>query len=589
MSEIIASQIESAKNQIKAINGKELSDDRAFSHVLLKHFYDVDFVDQNDYITDGPNDGGIDFLYYDDEENKLSICQSKYTGSMSYEQIGNEFDKMHSTIQNFKRAHTGSYNEKVKRALQNALDRLPDDNSDNIEYYFFTTAEVNVTIAKRKLENTQHDFSIDAISIIPFDDIEKTIQRNLETISTVSYEKIKLDRPNNYLQYESNDLMGIFCSVHSSSIIQLYNKYSGAGLFDLNIRRYIRNKLVDSGITKTLDTDRDNFWFLNNGIIIACTEYDVDGDTIHLENFSIVNGGQTTQLIGTYKGSNTDEFLIPCKIVATKNDKNASYFYTKIAEATNSQKPIYPRDLKSNTPEMMNLKSCLGQENIYLEIKRGFKPNRKYNYSIKNDELGQLILSFALQQPGTARYGKAKIFESGTYERIFKVNYDKDPQKKAFLKDLVDLASRYSDIEKKFKTNENSGLDATQTEILKNGKQIIFAIMGMCYRLVNKDIQEFDLINSPASIATIPFNYGRFLSNYAEDDLEKKIENVIKDIVIIVADAYKLALSNKQTSSVSHFIKTDGRYYNDILPSLSRAFNFLSGQDLKANIDIFKR
>lgn len=49
MSEIIASQIESAKNQIKAINGKELSDDRAFSHVLLKHFYDVDFVDLNLY------------------------------------------------------------------------------------------------------------------------------------------------------------------------------------------------------------------------------------------------------------------------------------------------------------------------------------------------------------------------------------------------------------------------------------------------------------------------------------------------------------------------------------------------------------
>ena len=65
---------------------------------------------------------------------------------------------------------------------------------------------------------------------------------------------------------------------------------------------------------------RDNFWFLNNGIIIACTEFEPDGDTIKLHNFSIVNDGQTTQLIGTYKGTNTKEFYIPCKIVATKND-----------------------------------------------------------------------------------------------------------------------------------------------------------------------------------------------------------------------------------------------------------------------------
>ena len=66
-----------------------------------------------------------------------------------------------------------------------------------------------------------------------------------------------MDRARNYLEYESDDLEGIFCNVLSTSIVQLYNKYSGAGLFDLNIRRYIRNKLVDSGITRTLDTDRE--------------------------------------------------------------------------------------------------------------------------------------------------------------------------------------------------------------------------------------------------------------------------------------------------------------------------------------------
>lgn len=448
MSEIINSQISVAKERIKSITGKEPSSDRAFSHVLLKQFYDVDFIDQMELITDGSNDGGIDFLNYDEEDNKVSICQAKYTGSLSFEQVITELDKMCSTVHNFKASHTGSYNDRLKKALQNALDRLPDDYAENIEYVIFTTSPIDVNGVKKKIENTQHSFSIDTVSVYTLDDIERTIQRNQETLSTVSSEKIKLDRANNYLEYESDDLEGIFCSVLSSSIVQLYNKYSGAGLFDLNIRRYIRNKLVDTGINKTLDSDRDNFWFLNNGIIIACTDFDVDGDTVRLENFSIVNGGQTTQLIGTYKGTNTKEFYVPCKIVATKNDSKASYFYTKIAEATNSQKPIYPRDLKSNSPEMIRLSRWLKQENIYLEIKRGYKPTKKYNYIIKNDELGQIILSFALQQPGTARNGKVKIFEPGNYDRIFKVNYEKDASQKAFIKDIIDLAARYETIEK---------------------------------------------------------------------------------------------------------------------------------------------
>ncbi len=590
MSEIIKSQIAIAKKEIKAITGKDLSDDKAFSHLLLKHFYDVNYLDQIDLVTDGTNDGGVDFLYYDEEENKVIICQSKYTGTLSIDDVIIEFDKMYSTVQNFKKAHTGSYNEKVKRALQNALDRLPEGNENCIEYNLFTTSSVSVNGVKNKIENTEHSFSIDTVSIYSGDEIEKTIQRNQETLSTVSYEKIKLDKAKNYLKYDSDDFKGIFCSILSSSLIQLYNKYSGAGLFDLNIRRYIKNKLVDDGITKTLDSDRENFWFLNNGIIIACTDFYIDGDTVKLENFSIVNGGQTTQIIGTYKGKNKKEFYIPCKIVApitdSKENSKAHSFYTKIAEATNSQKPIYPKDLKSNTPEMRRLHEWLKQENIYMEIKRGYKPTKKYLYSIKNDSLGQLILSFALQQPGTSRNGKVKVFEAGNYDRIFKVDYEKDSAKKGFLIDLIDLAARYDDVEKRYKT---TGLEPVETEILKNGKQMIFALLGVCYRLVNNDLTEDDLINSPRSVGTVPFVYGSFISNYHDDDLDNKLNSAIIDIVQILGDIYNRAYDNGKTTSVSNFFKSDARYYNEILPSFSKLLRYMSGQDLKQCICILKR
>ena len=586
MSELIKAQIIYTKTQMDRILTENISDDRAFSHVLLKNIFDVDYAEQIDLVTDGTNDGGIDFLYYDDESNKLSLCQSKYKSSLTNDEIIEEFSKMYSTVQNFKKAHTGSYNDKLKRALQNAIDRLPEESPDNIEYVLFTTAPVNIEGAMKKIANTEHEFSTDAVVIFVSDDIDKYIQRAQETLQTVKNEKKKIDRPKNYLTYESETLRGIFCNVLSSSIVQLYDKYAGAGLFDLNIRRYIKNTLVDSGIKKTLDRERENFWFLNNGIIIACTEFDIDGNTIRLTDFSIVNGGQTTQLIGTYKGSNKQEFYIPCKIVETKKDARASELFTKIAEATNSQKPIYPRDLKSNTPEMLRLARWLDQEKIYLEIKRGFKPQKKFAYTIKNDELGQLILSFVYQQPGTARYSKSALFNPGNYDRIYKVNYDKDPNKKGFLIDLIKLNDWYKDIEKKLKKN---GLDPTQTEILKSGQQIVFAIMGLCYRIINNDISEVDLLNSPRIVSQVPFEYGVFLSNYHGDDFEKRLERLIKNIVILVSGSYNSALKNGLTTSISHYLKTDTRYYNETVAQFPQALDTFHGEDLKICMEIFRR
>ena len=148
------------------------------------------------------------------------------------------------------------------------------------------------------------------------------------------------------------------------------------------------------------------------------------------------------------------------------------------------------------------------------------------------------------------------------------------------------MAARYETIEKKYKMG---GLDPIQTEILRNGKQIIFALLGVCYRLKNNDISEQDLLMSPKSVSTIPFVYGRILSNYNGDDLEKKLEKAVRDIVIIVADAYKTAYANKQTTSVSNFFKSDTRYYNEILPGFSQGLGFLAGEDLKQCMGILKR
>ena len=587
MFEIINSEIQLAKQKIKELFKTDITDDRAFSHVLLKYIFEVDYIDQMDSVTDGSNDGGIDFIYYDEEESKVILGQSKYTNSLTFDQIVTELEKMSRTVKNFKRSNTGSYSEKLKKCLQNAIDQLPEDNTDNFEFDVFTTAPVDADNILDKIKTSGVDVPYDSIAIWSTDDIEKKIEQVHSRINTVDKsEVIQLDQTDNYLRYESDDSRGVMCNISSKSLIRLYNKYAGNGLFDLNIRKYIRNKLVDDGIKRTLKTDSSNFWFLNNGIIIACREFNIDKDTVTVKDFSIVNGGQTTTLIGSFKKS-LQEFYIPCKIVAAKNENNAPDFFTKIAEATNSQKPIYPRDLKSNTPEMIRLAGWLRDEGIYLEIKRGYKPPKKYEYSIKNDELGQIVLAFAFQRPGTARSGKKVIFQNqNIYDKLFKTEYEKDSNKKQFIIDLIKLNDKYSAVEDELKTE---GLGVEQSEVLKNGKMTILALMGLCYRLVNKDVTEKEVKQEPSDWEDRMFVYGGFVSLYKKNDSDIKFKRLMKDIIKILSDSYKKAINNKSASSASNFMKRDSKYYKEILPDFIDAFDMMVGDDIKTCYDILKR
>ena len=350
------------------------------------------------------------------------------------------------------------------------------------------------------------------------------------------------------------------------------------GLFDLNLRKYIRNKTVDEGIKNTLDKDRDNFWFYNNGLTIACEDFTLDGNTLKLYNFSIINGGQTTNRIGNYKGSNSQEFYIPCKVIQIKN--NNLKMYAKIAEATNSQKPINARDSKSNSPEIKMLQNWLKNEGIYLEIKRGEKRKQQLR-TIKNDVLGQLILSFAHQQPGTARSGKKNIFENNSlYNKLYKVNYEKDANKKAFILDLIQLDEDYSNIELELK--KGSKIKDEDKVVLANGKYVIMALIGLSYLIINEDYNRDELNNDVNLIKDPNFVFGNFISNYKNDDYKEKLESLIRMILDSLCDTYDTCIRNGIATSVSNLFKTEKKYRDYIV------MDFLKMIDMRKYKDEFK-
>ncbi|WP_195513441.1 AIPR family protein [Turicibacter sanguinis] len=572
--------------------GESLSEEQAFNFLILQYFYfngsDISskWVDIKSCITDGPNDGGIDFVYFDEDNSKIIIGQNKCVKQMSVNESLNEFNKVLRTIKDFELQKTGSYNNRLKEVLQDSLDRLTDENIGNIEFVFSCSSALNKNkVIEKIMSNESH--MIEQITLNAIEDIETRIELFQSIINKVSEAKLKLDKPKNFLSYQSENMEGIFVNISSKSLTKIYNKYIDKGLFDLNIRKYIRNKLVDDSITDTIRNNSENFWFLNNGLTIACDEFSLDGDNIRLYDFSIVNGGQTTNLIG--KSNTEKEFFIPCKIVRNL-DGNDENFFSKIAEATNSQKPIQSKDLKSNSPEMRRLKALLKDYKIDLEIKRGDKKLPSSYTKIKNDELAQIILSFVNQKPGTSRSSKNSLFSNNKYySLIFKQPYHKSDEKKKFLVDLIDLNTRFTYINDKLK--KPGELQVEEQIILKNGKQILFSLFGVVYQLVNNDLTLEELKHDDSLLTTRDFPYNSLLSNYTSDDIDSKLTDLIKLLINILAKEYDNQYRNGKVTSVSNFFKTDKKYQDDILrktfiPEFSRTRNY---DELMEYASIFKR
>ena len=421
------------------------------------------------------------------------------------------------------------------------------------------------------------------IIILYGDDIESQINSIKDPKDYIEYDKIRYYKTNGRVMLENGQ--GMVINISAVDLKRLYVKYKTKGLFNRNLRFYIKQKKVDDGIISTLKSSRDQFWYMNNGIIIGCENFSVDGDNIKLENFSIINGAQTTSLIGesAYVDTTTD-FPVVCKIIRYTDDQ----FINDVAEASNSQKPINERDLIANRYEQRNLKKILLENtpSVYMEVKRGEKkpPKSKFPESwqrIKNEDIGQLLLSIIFQRPGTARSNKKAIFGvESTYDIVFRRQHDIDT--------LIDIL-RLKNIYENYINSKIENFQKTLKGIANNGKFCILALIGFFIKLKRHKINEetkkniLNIEKSKEVKEAIEQDsiVGRLFS--FDDNYVQKIEDLIYEFLDIVADCYDKAEEAGKTTSYSNFLKTDSTYLTYILPTVLE--KYLNKHRIKEAID----
>jgi hypothetical protein len=167
----------------------------------------------------------------------------------------------------------------------------------------------------------------------------------------------------------SQSFLGVLPATAFLGLVQADNGNLLSSIFYDNVRDWQGLNDVNKGMHETLVSagSRPRFVLMNNGITVIAKKVRPTGDKLILEDYQIVNGCQTSNVIWACRASLTDaSAMIPLKIVATEDES----VIRDIIRATNSQTEVTQSQLLAVTDFQKQLElffSAQGDNSLYYE------------------------------------------------------------------------------------------------------------------------------------------------------------------------------------------------------------------------------
>lgn len=236
------------------------------------------------------------------------------------------------------------------------------------------------------------------------DDIHRLYQstRNAISRSFVFEKKVEIPAiPNVELSFLGYIPANIFRQIISDDA---GDDILGSIFYD-NVRDWQDYNPVNTAIRETLVSDKKaQFVLMNNGITIITKILKQAGSNFTIEDFQIVNGCQTSNVVFDQKDQLDDSVMVPLRLIATKNDD----VIESIVFATNQQTELKPEQLYARTEFAKTLEKFFETfpENIRLYYER-----RDGQYDKLSVEKGRIVspqmalktfASMFLSEPHTA-------------------------------------------------------------------------------------------------------------------------------------------------------------------------------------------
>lgn len=219
-------------------------------------------------------------------------------------------------------------------------------------YYVSTgeLSEANVDFAEKaalieaRLQTTQL-FQVARAETIGVSRLQKLNQQMSNVLSRKIHFPKKLSLPD--IPKVSQALVGVLPAKEFLILVRGESDAALSSIFYDNVRDWQGMNDVNTGMEKCLaDTEaRSRFVLMNNGVTVIARKVQQTGESVVLENYQIVNGCQTSNVLWKNREQLSESVLVPIRIVETDDDQVTR----DIIRATNSQTEVSQSQLLAIT------------------------------------------------------------------------------------------------------------------------------------------------------------------------------------------------------------------------------------------------
>lgn len=199
-----------------------------------------------------------------------------------------------------------------------------------------------------------------------------------------------------------------------------------AHLFDWNVRDYQGEVAVNREIKTSLEAGfGDDFWWLNNGVTILCSEINIGGSkTFTLRGVQIVNGMQTSysiheviSRIGIEEERKRSRSIL-VRVIKTHDEATRD----RVIRATNSQTKVSDASLHATEDIHRQLESHFLAHDWYYDRRKNYYKNsgKPADRIVSISALGQAVMAIGLGRPDNARARPSSLLSNGAdYQQVF--------------------------------------------------------------------------------------------------------------------------------------------------------------------------
>lgn len=432
---------ERSKVQLEEAIGKTLDDSnaRSLAFVLLcvKVMLDLSEEEAIDCLTEGGNDFGVDAMMVgdvSDNEFVVTLFQGKYRhknldGVKGFEQSGVE-KAVQAVRMLFNPAVEVTVNPRLKAKLADVRALLLDGYIPQVRFLLCSNGQPwKLPEAQEVIDREQFDRRA-SFEHINHDALVRILQSTESVKDTLQFSGKVIVEDANYTRV-------FIGKVPITELARLMETH-GDRLLERNIRRYLglHGNRVNQAIRRTLEsaTERQNFYFYNNGITLICDRFDYnalqsENHRVRVEGLQIINGGQTSQTIAT-----TLAQIASSAMTQADHESAADYASTyvlvrlyqipqqssslvqMITYATNSQNPVDLKDLRSNDERQHQLELSIEALGYHYRRQRSSQPMTSTDITV--GIAAEAILSVLRRQPQQAKFRTNEHFGK-LYDEIF--------------------------------------------------------------------------------------------------------------------------------------------------------------------------